>query len=281
MSLYHRDCPECGVIKSYSSKLSYQNALRKNTVCRKCAAVAGGFLNRDINGVNNPFYGKKHSEESKIKMSIGHKGACVSGARRKELSLLMSGEGNPMWQRSLFDVWESKYGKEHAQVLKTQWIQRMSASMSGEQNPMFGKQTPTGAGNGWSGWYKDWYFRSLGELSYVVNVLEPTNQHWVSAESTGIKILYIHWNGSKRTYIPDFLVNHDSLIECKPQKLHDSPLVQIKRQAAEQYCKNHGLTYQVVAPPKINTQWLIDAVDSELVKLLKPYELKLEDYRQS
>ena len=50
----------------------------------------------------------------------------------------------------------------------------MSASMSGEQNPMFGKQTPTGAGNGWSGWYKDWYFRSLGELSYVVNVLhEP------------------------------------------------------------------------------------------------------------
>ena len=265
-----RKCPSCNIEILYSTKYTLARAIRKNNVCKTCSCKKTSEENKlkgKLKGKNNPNFGKTFSEKHKRKISENHWDS--------------SGTKNAMFGKSFYECWVEKYGEEIADKKLTQFKNKQSENNKGNLNGMFGKPAPQGSGNGWSGWYKDWYFRSLGELSYVVNVLEPTNQHWVSAESTGIKILYIHWNGSKRTYIPDFLVNHDSLIECKPQKLHDSPLVQIKRQAAEQYCKNHGLTYQVVAPPKINTQWLIDAVDSELVKLLKPYELKLEDYRQS
>jgi hypothetical protein len=279
MNQYFRLCPACGSQKTYTSELSYKNAVKKNTVCRRCAAEQSGFLNRDNHGVNNSFYGKKHSATSKEKMSASHIGAVVPERRKEQLSQLMSGSGNPMYGKSLMDVWEGKYGTHKAQILRTQWLNKMSASLSGDKNPMFGKPTPTGAGCGWSGWYKGWYFRSLGELSYVVNVLEQSNQHWISAEAACIRIEYTHWNGSKRTYIPDFLVEQTTLIECKPERLHHSPLVKLKRKAAEEYCKENNLQYQIISPPMIDTAWLISAVDSGTVRLLRPYNHKLNDYR--
>ena len=60
---------------------------------------------------------------------------------------------------------------------------------------MFGRPTPQGSGNGWKGWYKGWFFRSLKELSYVVNVLEPNGDIWESAEN--IKIPYVNYPSHK------------------------------------------------------------------------------------
>jgi hypothetical protein len=36
---------------------------------------------------------------------------------------------------------------------------------------MYGKPSPQGSGNGWSGWYKGKYFRSIMELSFIVEYL--------------------------------------------------------------------------------------------------------------
>ncbi len=38
----------------------------------------------------------------------------------------------------------------------------------GEGNNMYGRPSPQGSGNGWSGWYKERYFRSLRELMFLI-----------------------------------------------------------------------------------------------------------------
>lgn len=48
-------------------------------------------------------------------------------------------------------TFEEIYGKEKAVELK----EKLSERFSGEGNPMFGKPSPEGSGNGWSGWYKN------------------------------------------------------------------------------------------------------------------------------
>jgi len=48
---------------------------------------------------------------------------------------------------------------------------------------MYGKPAPIGSGNGWSGWYKGWYFRSLLELSFMINVIERFKMSWQNAET--------------------------------------------------------------------------------------------------
>jgi hypothetical protein len=68
----------------------------------------------------------------------------------------------------LAKTYEELYGKEKANKMKN----NLSILNSGSKNKMYGKPSPQGSGNGWSGWYKGWYFRSLIELSYMVNVIE-------------------------------------------------------------------------------------------------------------
>ena len=43
---------------------------------------------------------------------------------------------------------------------------------------MYGRFSPRGSGNGWSGWYKEWYFRSLLELSYMINETKFNMGYW-------------------------------------------------------------------------------------------------------
>ena len=80
---------------------------------------------------------------------------------------------------------------------------------------MYGKPSPQGSGNGWSGWYKGWYFRSLLELSYMILVIERFNISWSNGEK--IKITYKNFSGINRNYFPDFLLNNKYIIEIKPK----------------------------------------------------------------
>ena len=95
-------------------------------------------------------------------------------------------------------TFEELYGKEKAEEIK----KKISKRSSGSNNPMFGKPSPQGSGNGWSGWYKGFFFRSLLELSFLVksNISEIENAEY-------IKIKYIDENGKERNYLPDYLKN--------------------------------------------------------------------------
>jgi type III restriction enzyme len=76
-----------------------------------------------------------------------------------------------------------------------------------------------------------------GWEKYAANVVEahPKVAAWVKNDHLGFHILYL-WNGSKRKYIPDFLVRYDSgktlVLEIKGV---DSPQDQAKRTALAQW----------------------------------------------
>ena len=149
---------------------------------------------------------------------------------------------------------------------------KLSIMMSGSNNPMYGKPSPQGAGNGWSGWYKNWFFRSLKELSHVILVLELNNKKWIPFEKTGIKISYQSWDMRNRTYVPDFLVGDDLVVEVKPQKLMNTPAVSSKADAAKQFCAMKGWSYSLVDPPILSDEEIIKLHDSKEILFTERYE---------
>ncbi len=224
-------------------------------------------------GKNNPFYGKTHTEKTKEKIRQRDKSFFSTEEYKQKMSKLVSGENNPMHGKTVMSVWITKHGESKANELMKQFKEKQSINSSGENNPMFGKPAPQGSGNGWSGWYKGWYFRSLKELSYVVNVLEVNGDVWQSAESAKIKIPYLNWEGTQRTYIPDFIVNSNLLVEVKPTKLKSSISVRSKQVAAELFVKERGWTYVIVDSPPITNEQIQALHDTQQLKFINRYEV--------
>lgn len=253
-------CPSCAAKRRIKKYGNNKNFLK---YCQK------GYCSKE----NNPFYGKKHTKESKIKMLKNtNRDFMKTKEYKQKQSKQCSGSGNPMYGRSYYDVWLSKYGKEKADLLMQQKKDKHKISSSGKNNPMYGKESPKGSGNGWSGWYKNWYFRSLKELSYVVNVLEPNGLKWKSAEN--IRIKYQDWSGSDRTYGPDFLVEDKLLVEVKPKKLHSSVSVLSKQSAAEKFAESKGWKYQIIDPPPISTEQIDNLHKNKQILFTDKYETK-------
>lgn len=61
----------------------------------KCATLHSEYMKIKHAGVNNPFYNKKHTEESKKLISLGGKGMKRSDSTRDNLSKSKMGEKNP------------------------------------------------------------------------------------------------------------------------------------------------------------------------------------------
>ena len=79
---------------------------------------------KNKHGKNNPFYGKHHTEESKKKM-----GGAVHD---------YSGDKNPMYGRTNYDVWLDKYGKEIADEKQLSSNEKNRISNLGENNGFYG-----------------------------------------------------------------------------------------------------------------------------------------------
>lgn len=145
-------------------------------------------------------------------------------------------EGNPRWstkyrtldeieeQRKLQSIqftkmkkgknYEEQYGIEKSNAIK----QKLSKIMTGELNHMYGKPSPKKSGNGWSGWFKNNYFRSLMEFTYLYYLLE-NNIKFENGELKKFKIPY-YYDGKLYNYYPDFYLNdHDQYVEIKPKSL--------------------------------------------------------------
>ena len=271
---YYRYCPKCGDEISYSAKFDMNSAEAKGGLCQSCCKL----------GKNNPFYGKKHSKKSmnkrlktletsdKWQKSVEHK---RTPEYKKKISEKMSGENNGRFGLgSLKDIWTMKYGKKEAERRNIEWKEKQRKNSSGKDNPMYGKPSPQGSGNGWSGWYNGWFFRSLGELSYMINVIEKNNIKWESAEKSKWGIKYKDYKGTDRTYFADFiLLENNKMIECKPQKLIDgSPLVMAKKKAAKKFCKKHNLQYELVDAIKLLPNEIKELYLSKKIKFIDRYE---------
>ena len=224
-------------------------------------------------GKENPFYGKKHNEESLKIMRESSKEYTKTSKFKNKMSIVSSGKNNPMYNKTVYSIWVEKYGKIEADVKYEKYCKKLSLAFSGEKNPMYGKPSPQGSGNGWSGWYKKWYFRSLKELSYVVN-LDKMGVKWKTASKVRIK--YIDTFGTIRTYTPDFIVGN-ILVEVKPEKLKSSILVRLKEEAAKIYCKNNGMEYEIIDPITLSDEKIMEMQKSGLIKFLPRYQKKFEE----
>lgn len=264
-----RFCPQCNCLLTYTNKGNRQSAEKKGTICLKCA-----FLKRNYNGENNPFYKKTHTEDSIKKMSEIASNRFYSDDKKDQARKQLAKVSN---KRPVYDIWLEKYGLEEANNRLENLKIKQSNNSKGEKNGMFGKPTPQGSGNGWSGWYNGWFFRSLRELSYMINVLEKFNLKWKIPDKS-FRIKYNDYMGQIRTYIPDFVVEETRLVEIKPKKLQNTPKVLAKRKAAEEFCKNNNMIYEIIDPDQLTNKELFDLYMCGKIKFLNKYDKKFKQY---
>ena len=191
---------------------------------------------------------------------------------------LFNGVNNPMYGKNIYEIWVGKYGEEIANKKLLITKKKHSDNNSGEGNPMYGKPSPNGSGNGWSGWYKGWFFRSLRELTYMVEVIERVNLKWESAETNKWKIQYEDYKGTPRNYFPDFVIEGKYVVEIKPKKLWDSDSVIRKRKAGELFCEENELKYKITDITCISDKKILSLYNEGKIKFTDKYEIKFKKW---
>jgi len=258
-----RICSNCGKIQKFKTiKIATQR--KKQKICQSCARKQKFedpvFYNKVLEnnrklgksqcGQNNPIHNHPHSKElleqinKKRSENKEYQQYLKSDEFKATMSSVTKGNHNGMYGRKIFDIWVEKYGIAIANQKQKELNFKRSQRMIGSKNNMFGKPSPQKTGNGTSGHYKNIYFRSLRELYYIITYLEPNNLPIISAEKKELEIPYINYDGTERTYRADFLVGN-TLIEIKPLKLKDTPLIKIKQEAAELFCRSKNMIYKI------------------------------------
>lgn len=271
--MFSRKCPTCQSNILYSTKYTYKAAVLNNSACKVCVGSSTFKKMHAQMQAGEREYGfsnKSHTNKSKKQLSESIKLAYTEGR------LNVSGKNNGMYGKH---IPSEKFGKTLDELYGTPKANKirakLSISHSGERNSMYGKPSPQGSGNGWSGWYNKIYFRSLLELSFML-FLDEFKFSWESAEK--IRIQYLDYSGKNRTYCPDFIINDELIIEIKPSKLFKAKSVELKKHAAEIFCKKNNLRYRLFCPTAIVTKnQLIKLVEENRVKLLERYLKKLNE----
>lgn len=289
---FFRECSKCKNKIGYTNIKNRNKAENKKTLCGKCGSekyskTTEGIknieklsqLNKEkFAGKNNPFYGKHHSLETIKKIVKANKNNPVFKTKKfkRKMSKLTSGKNNGMYERNVYSVWIKKYGREIADEKMKEMKIKCSKRSSGKNNPMYGRPSPVGSGNGWSGWYKNWYFRSLRELSYMIMVIEKNNYKWETAENKKYAIKYKDIEGKDRTYRADFVLDKKIIVEIKPKKLMETPSNILKKESAEKYCKENGFKYRMVDIKIINIDIIINLHENKSLRFVDKYEKRLE-----
>jgi hypothetical protein len=269
--LYNRICPGCKTELFYTIKGNRDRAEKNNIVCRDCEKEIRSIK---YTGVGNPFYGKQHTKEVKNKLKCSTKkffSIKKNIEKWKNQATILKGSDNLMYGKTDYYWWEKKYGKEEADKREIKRKKKISIASSGKNNPMYGKPSPQGSGNGWSGWYNGWYFRSLHELSYMIKVIERFKLKWETGEQKKYLIPYTDWEGKKRNYFCDFIIDGKYLVECKPKKLHGSVAVQSKVKGALNFCGSK-LKYKLISPKILTSDEIMKLYKDGKIKFLKRYE---------
>jgi len=279
-------CEDCG--KEYSSSLIYQiKGIKKYgrdlcIGCKQRQQIKNGtrgkqYINAGI-AAKKLMSGKTHIELYGIDKALEMK---------KINSQKNSGKNNRnyrgMWHginpsiKNKGKTYDEIHGKQKADKIKN----KLSKKSSGENNPMYGKPSPNGSGNGWCGWYNNWHFRSLLELSFMLNVIERFNFKWKSAECKKYKIKYIDFEGNERNYFPDFILNDKYLVEIKPKSLYNTTINKNKKIAAIEFCNKNNLKYKLMTPKKLLLKDIDDLIQSGKIKFIDRYQIKYEQWKNN
>ncbi len=268
-------CPQCS-----KARLIGETS-KAGASCRTCASVGKNLGKRRTQeekvaiserqrGEKNPFYGKHHSTKSKL--SIGKYIRSEETKQQARENLKKNRRDN---KKTNYEIWVERYGIVGANERNDQYRKRQSILNSGENNAMFGKSPPQGSGNGWSGWYRGIFFRSILELSYLV-YLNNKKIQFESGELNRHRVQY-EVNGKHKSYCCDFyLPETDEHIEIKPRRLINSSENKTKFEAAKKYHKSFRVLTendfeQITSSELINLYTLGDLI------WMKRYETKFKE----
>lgn len=306
-----RNCPVCQTELVYGTKQSMNVASKLNTKCRKCGGVetskklrgrekseahrthiSEGKKGRSWVAMLERKYGREGAEtllrsHAEVSRERGLRDNPMRGKNWKDMVMAKNGENaagvlahhsecardaNGMQGRSVYQVWEEKYGKEVADSKLEKLKEGRRSRMAGSGNPMWGSPAPLGSGGGWSGWYNGLYFRSLLELAFMLE-LDTRGVNYVSAECLRFRVHYTY-QGKDYTYYPDFyLPEEDGVVELKPLRRTQEGRFLAKKEAASKM-----FNYRVVTDvevPKITRDQLKQLVDVKKVKLLPKWQERL------
>jgi len=119
-------------------------------------------------GINNPFYGKHHTNEVRARLRSINLGKQPSSETRLKMSIALSGENNPMYGK--YHSQESKEKNRLSNLGKHHHSKELREKMSfkGENHPMFGKHQTKEAKDKMSAsaklrWQKEEYFSKQRE----------------------------------------------------------------------------------------------------------------------
>jgi hypothetical protein len=240
-------------------------------------------------------HGERNPNAAIIKYNLSRKGKTFNelfgedkaNVLKQKIRIANSGNNNPMFNTNAYEIWIKKYGKTEADKLylertklKKTYIPtketrlKHSISVSGDKNPMFGKPAPQGSGNGWSGWYRNYYFRSILELSYLKYLLD-NNIKFESGEKRDYKITYYDsFLRKKKNYFADFyLIDTKELVEIKPSTLINIIKNKDKFAAAK---NNYGDKFKIITENDIKK-----LTSNEIILLYELGELIwLDRYKQ-
>jgi len=222
-------CKKCSNTSVHKNKIVTPETRLKLSISHtgKVASIETRLkLSEQRQGDKNGFYGRKHTESAKNKISkhsalLSESGYFQSQDFRHKVSIgTIKGfdrkeRDTGIRQKSVYDIWVDKYGADIANDKDADRKAKWRKSSAGENNPMYGKIAPIGSGNGWSGWYRGIYFRSLLELSYLIYMMD----HDILFESGECVQHRIKYDDNKNYYCDYYLVLQEQYIEIKPSAL--------------------------------------------------------------
>ena len=255
-----RTCPVCNSLIFYKRIAYLRKAEKHNYLCRSCSTAKNNRTRKIIN---------KKSLYEIWKIKFGEK---IAKQKQKDRNKNISFFTKKAMENPdvIYRLKKSLTGRKLSDSHKN----KLSLFFSGKGNPMYGKPSPQGSGNGWSCWYNDIFFRSLRELSYVLK-LDKRKIEWNPAEKN-ISISYIDINNTKRTYRPNFIISNKYVIEIKPRKLWNSDNIIRKAKAAELWCENNNLIYKI-RDTKISKDIILLHRENK-IKFMKKYEDKIKKW---
>jgi len=233
-------------------------------------------------GEKSYFWGKTHTDETRKLISEKGKSnylAKTDEQRARDIENLAKGREAHKGKAHLsnFEYWEKKSGKAYAEKRQKQANAIHSKNNSGKGNPMYGKPSPKGSGNGWKCYLDSIFCRSLREALFIATSLDGIP--FETGEYKKYRIEYLDWEGVARTYRPDF-VTDKYIYECKPKRLWKSPSVKSKAIAGVKFAKSIGKIYKLV-DIEVDFEIVKSLVESGRLKLLPRYQEKYEIWIKS
>ena len=277
-------CNNCKETKKFKSYSSFKNSERvEKYVCRKCSYKELSKRPEVLIHLKKISFegGKKRGLDKRSNYDIWLEkyGKEIADIKHSEFLTKMSFKNhnvnNPMYGKNFYDIWLEKYGKEIADERLKNFKEKQSLWKIGIGNPMYGKPSPVGSGNGWSGWYKGWFFRSLLELSYMINIIERYNINWETGEKKKWAIKYKNKEGRISNYFPDFILEGKYIIECKPKALWGTDINKAKYEKAREFCLLNNMKFKLIDPIKISFREIKKLHSENIIKFIEKYERRI------